>query len=47
MSTGSDGDATFSFRTRKRAAGAVTATATDPVGNTSEFSAPKTVSRRR
>ena len=47
VSTGTDGDATISFRTRKWAAGAVTATATDPAGNTSEFSAPKTVSRRR
>jgi len=47
VSTGADGDATISFRTPKRAAGAVTATATDPAGNTSEFSAPKIVSRRR
>jgi hypothetical protein len=47
VSTGADGDATISFRTRKRAAGTVTATVTDPAGNTSEFSAPKPVSRRR
>lgn len=47
VSTDADGDAEISFRTRKRAAGSVTATATDPAGNTSEFSAPKTVSRRR
>jgi hypothetical protein len=47
VSTGTDGDATISFRTRKRAVGAVAATATDPAGNTSGFSAPKTVSRRR
>ena len=47
MTTDADGDAPISFRTRKRAAGSVTATATDPVGNTSEFSAHKTVSRRR
>jgi hypothetical protein len=47
VTTDADGEVPISFRTRKRAAGSVTATATDPAGNTSEFSAPKTVTRRR
>jgi CSLREA domain-containing protein len=49
MSTGADGRVSFTFKlTRKVPRGqAITATATDPNGNTSEFSAPRKVVRRR
>ena len=47
VTTDAKGDAAISFGTRKRSSGAVTATATDPDGNTSEFSAPRKVVRKR
>jgi hypothetical protein len=45
VSTGADGKATFTFQpvTAVAVGSVVTATATDPAGNTSEFSAPKSV----
>lgn len=47
VTTDANGDAAISFSTKRKASGAVTATATDPEGNTSEFSVPKKVVRVR
>ena len=48
MTTGSDGLTTFTFSPTQRVAlgQTITSTATDPEGNTSEFSAPETVVAR-
>lgn len=45
VSTDASGDATFTFRPDRRVSAGlvITATATDPDGNTSEFSDPETV----
>ena len=45
VTTGSLGNASFTFKSASKVAKGrtITATATDPAGNTSEFSAPKTV----
>jgi hypothetical protein len=50
VTTDPGGDASFGIRVARRAVpvgSAITATATDPGGNTSEFSVPKRVSRKR
>jgi hypothetical protein len=47
VTTDASGNASFTFKTKKKAAGEATATATDAGGNTSEFSAARTVARRR
>jgi hypothetical protein len=47
VTTDASGNTSFTFKTKKKAAGEVTATATNPNGDTSEFSAAKKVVRRR
>ena len=47
VTTDASGNASFTFKAKKKAAGEATATAADPNGNTSEFSAAKKVVRRR
>ena len=47
ITTDASGNASFTFKTKKKAAGEATATATDASGNTSEFSAVKKIVRRR
>jgi CSLREA domain-containing protein len=49
VSTGADGRASFAFKLTKKVprGQAITATATDPNGNTSEFSAPRKAVRQR
>jgi hypothetical protein len=47
VTTDASGNASFTFKTKKKAAGEATATATDAGGNTSEFSAAKKIVRRR
>ncbi|CAN5182197.1 hypothetical protein BH18ACT10_BH18ACT10_10770 [soil metagenome] len=46
MTTNLNGNASFSLKTKVARGRNVTATATDLDGNTSEFSAPKKVTRR-
>jgi hypothetical protein len=48
VTTGVDGTASFTFKPKKpvKAGQAITATATDAQGNTSEFSDPKAVTKK-